>query len=603
MSPLPTLPSRYGIAVGSVLLAFLVNRGICQSVHGEIPSFITFYPAVMLVALLLGPGPGLAATLLSALVVDCWIFSPAGQFGTTLRDLVSVGLFTAMGGLMCVVARRFRQRSLELRNRNAQLVQESRERQHAEMTLFQSEERYRSVVEDQTDLIARYRPDGTYTFVNMVFCRFFGKKFAEVVGKNWQPDVVAEDIARVEERLLLLSPEHPVAAIENRVISGCGEVRWMQFVNRGFFDERGNLVETQAVGRDITDRKLAELALAESQSLLNSIIESTSDMIWSVEPDTFGLCYFNSSLRDYFLEQRGIRLEPGLCPADLFPPGEYVQTWCNFYQRALEEGPFAVEYTVSSGRVILELNFNVLKLDGTVFGLSVFGADITKPKQAEANLKAYAQRLIIMEEELRKKIAHELHDDVGQEITALALNLVHLRNHLAVEAGAELLPVIEDSRMLAKSINRTVREMMMSLRPTQIDEYGLAPAVRHHAEQFAKRTGIAATVTVAPEFPRLATKTELALFRIIQEALNNIAKYSAASEVSLGLQGRGRSVQLSITDDGKGFDPQDARFQPTGSGWGLTIMRERAELAGCEFSLQSAPGEGTSITVSIREGC
>lgn len=257
MSPLPTLPSRYGIAVGSVLLAFLVNRGICQSVHGEIPSFITFYPAVMLVALLLGPGPGLAATLLSALVVDCWIFSPAGQFGTTLRDLVSVGLFTAMGGLMCVVARRFRQRSLELRNRNAQLVQESRERQHAEMTLFQSEERYRSVVEDQTDLIARYRPDGTYTFVNMVFCRFFGKKFAEVVGKNWQPDVVAEDIARVEERLLLLSPEHPVAAIENRVISGCGEVRWMQFVNRGFFDERGNLVETQAVGRDITDRKAA----------------------------------------------------------------------------------------------------------------------------------------------------------------------------------------------------------------------------------------------------------------------------------------------------------------------------------------------------------
>ena len=137
------------------------------------------------------------------------------------------------------------------------------DRRRAEEALRQSEERYRSVVEDQTEIISRFRADGTITFVNDVYCRFFGKTSQELLGQKWQPAAVPDDVSRIEKQLHALSPANPVVVVENRVCSGHGQVRWMQFVNRGFFDRQGQLVEIQSVGRDITDRRRAEERCAE----------------------------------------------------------------------------------------------------------------------------------------------------------------------------------------------------------------------------------------------------------------------------------------------------------------------------------------------------
>jgi len=128
----------------------------------------------------------------------------------------------------------------------------------AEAALRGSEERYRSVVQDQTEVIARLRADGTYIFVNDVYCRFFGKTTAELIGSTWQPVVYPDDLQRVTEELAMMSFVNPVVTIENRVFSANGEVRWMQFSNRGVFDEQQQLIEIQSVGRDISDRKHAE---------------------------------------------------------------------------------------------------------------------------------------------------------------------------------------------------------------------------------------------------------------------------------------------------------------------------------------------------------
>lgn len=152
---------------------------------------------------------------------------------------------------------------------------EARLRQQEEQ-LRASEERYRGVVEDQTEIISRLTADGRFIFVNEVYCRFFGKTAGELLGHQWMPVCHPDDLPDVLAKLATLSPAHPLVTIENRIYSGSGEVRWMQFVNRGFFDPAGQLLEIQSVGRDIDDRKRAEAALAESHAQLERrVIERT----------------------------------------------------------------------------------------------------------------------------------------------------------------------------------------------------------------------------------------------------------------------------------------------------------------------------------------
>jgi len=283
---------------------------------------------------------------------------------------------------------RIRERTEDLAATLDNLITEKAERDRAEELLLQSEERYRRVLEDQTEAICRIKADGTFVFVNEVFCRIFGKTEGELIGNTWYPVVFPDDVPIIEEQLRALSPSNPVVTVENRIYTGVGEVQWMQFINRGFFDEGDRLVEFQSVGRDITERKQIETTLVEAQNQLYTIIDSTDDLVWSVDPVSFELCTFNNSLAEYFLIYHGIRIESGMRPEELFPAREVVQIWHAFYKRALSEGPYTTEHMMTdSGAIILELSFNLLKRDDRVFGLSVFGKDVTVRKQVEEALR------------------------------------------------------------------------------------------------------------------------------------------------------------------------------------------------------------------------
>lgn len=142
-----------------------------------------------------------------------------------------------------------------------------------------SEARYRAVLMDQTELISRFSRDGRFIFVNEAYCRFFGKQESELLGQHWAPVVLAEDLPLVAAKLKEMGPEQPVVTIENRVYSATGEVRWMQFVNRGFYAADGQLREIQSIGRDITDRKNAEGALRQAHAQMEQrVIERTEQL-------------------------------------------------------------------------------------------------------------------------------------------------------------------------------------------------------------------------------------------------------------------------------------------------------------------------------------
>lgn len=141
-------------------------------------------------------------------------------------------------------------------------------RREAEDSLRKSEERYRAVVEDQTELISRCRSDCTITFVNKAYCRYFGKSRRELVGNSFMPNIPESDREFVLKRFSALTRQQPATIYEHQNISAGGELRWQQWSSRAIYSETGELLEIQSVGRDVTDRKITELALQESEKEL-----------------------------------------------------------------------------------------------------------------------------------------------------------------------------------------------------------------------------------------------------------------------------------------------------------------------------------------------
>jgi len=151
--------------------------------------------------------------------------------------------------------------------------------------LAASEERYRNIVEDQTEFISRFLPDGTHVFVNEAYCRYFGLIREGILGHRFRPKIPPEDRDRVRRFFATLTPEHPVDIIEHRIIMTDGSVRWQRWSDRAIFDENGALVEYQSVGRDVTDRKAAEAALYESEERNAAIIAAMPDLLFVISRD------------------------------------------------------------------------------------------------------------------------------------------------------------------------------------------------------------------------------------------------------------------------------------------------------------------------------
>lgn len=164
-------------------------------------------------------------------------------------------------------------------------IRDVTDRKRAEEEARESRERYRNIVEDQTELISRFTPDGTHVFVNEAYCRYFGLKREDIIGHRFMPKIPEEDRERVQKFLASLTPEHPVESIEHRIIMPDGSIRWQRWSDRAIFDDSGTLIEYQSVGRDTTDRMAAEQALRESERKYRSLFDNAILGVYRTTPD------------------------------------------------------------------------------------------------------------------------------------------------------------------------------------------------------------------------------------------------------------------------------------------------------------------------------
>jgi len=239
--------------------------------------------------------------------------------------------------------------------------------------------------------------------------------------------------------------------------------------------------------------------------------------------------------------------------------------------------------------------------------------EIAERKEAEATILEYTERLHALTKQLvevqdaeRKALATELHDRIGQNLSvlnmSLNLNLAHLSAQLPPEALASARTRFQDALGLVEQTTEIVRGVMEELHPALLEQYGLETALRWHGEEFSGRTGIAFKYVAIEHFPRLNSQVETTLFRITQEALVNVAKHARATAVSVSLEHSATGITLRIIDDGVGIAPERLRRSAAGSGWGLTILAERARTIEAEMRIDRGPSGGTAVVVTVPDG-
>jgi signal transduction histidine kinase len=214
-------------------------------------------------------------------------------------------------------------------------------------------------------------------------------------------------------------------------------------------------------------------------------------------------------------------------------------------------------------------------------------------------LEALSSRVARAQEEEREHIAHELHDGLGQALTAIKLDLAAAARTMKPEMASAAEHLAKAQRLADESLDE-LRRLASDLRPAALDNLGLVAALESYARGFKDRAGVAAIVEADKLEPRLPFEVETALYRICQEALTNIAKHAQAQRAVVRLQRESESVRLTVTDDGTGFDTSAVTTTDgTLKGIGLLSMERRAEELGGKFSIDSAPGQGTTVVVTV----
>jgi PAS domain S-box-containing protein len=351
----------------------------------------------------------------------------------------------------------------------------------------------------------------------------------------------------------------------------------------------------------LEERRRAEAGTAE----LAAIVQSSEDAIVSMTPEGRILTWNRGAER---LFGHTAAQAIGQPIALVYPPGEEFVFRRNLEAIRQGERHYEAQRARRDGSTVAVsvTAFPIHDPAGGIAGIGAIYRDITQRKQAQEELqrslsrqRELSRRLIEAEETERRNINRELHDRIGQNLATLNLNVGMMRSQLPGEILQAVAPRMNDTQKLLADTMGHVRDLMAELHPVALDDYGLVAALRTHAAEFSRRFATAVSVSGSDPAPRLPLTVETALFRIAQEALNNVTKHAYATNVEIRVEAEKGGLVLSITDNGQGFDRK--QLGDTRS-WGMTTMRERAQAVGAVLAVESAPGFGTRVEVRVSRG-
>jgi len=359
--------------------------------------------------------------------------------------------------------------------------------------------------------------------------------------------------------------------------------------------------------RDISERRRAELAVLPRELRIEGVIASMAEGIVSID-ETLCIVLFNPAAEQMFGRSRE---EMNGQPLSALIPErfrerheEHIRTFAATGQTNRAMGRYGPIYGLRANGEEFPMEATISQTGAGHNRLfTVILRDISERLRVEQALRDYTEQLRRLSRQLfeteeaeRRRLARELHDRIGQNVTALNLNLNMVRGELPADTLQKVGAQLEDCETLLYSTGQLVRDVMADLRPPGLDQLGLVAALTEHARQVAARGGFSATVSGTELAPRLPAEAEIMLFRIVQEALMNVTKHARATEATIALEAAPDKAILTISDNGCGFDAA-AKLSRASTSLGMVSMRERAESIGGRLRVESAPGRGTRVIV------
>ena len=489
---------------------------------------------------------------------------------------------------------RVEERTAELKAANKKMQQEIIERKRAEEALRDSEIRFRRVTEAAFEGIA-VTERGRLIDVTKKLAKLFGYQRNELIGKSIsgliEPNIRDETVVKILSGYSL--PYESICMRKDQStfpVEVCGKN----------YSSRGRDLCVTAI-RDISKRKLAEKVLQESEEKYKTLTENSLTGIFIHQDGKFVF------VNDKFANMHGYRPEELLQKEHLLlvHPDER-KILKDIAIKRLEGKPVPHQYEVrritKDGKTIwCEMMVTLIQYKGkaAIMGNVIDTTErklvenaIKKSEEQLRNLTTYLQRVGEIE---RTNIAREIHDELGQTLTVLKMDLSWLRKRLPDDQ----ISVRERTDTMSQLINRTiqtVKKISTALRPGLLDDLGLAAAIEWQAEEFQQRTGIRCNIIIEPKDITFDKDRNTAIFRILQETLTNIARHAEASAVRVSLKQRDGQIELKVRDNGKGITEEQISNPKS---FGLIGIRERVKIFGGNNMMKGIANKGTVMTVKI----